>query len=64
LHNRDASVASALTAAYLNELVPEERQNVLCTVCAKREEIARNCLQTGTEVSSLLMAKCQFYAPV
>jgi hypothetical protein len=42
-------------------LAPEDRQNVLCTVCAMREEIARNCQAYATEVHELLTAQCPLY---
>jgi hypothetical protein len=52
---------AAITATAVNQLPPDERQEVLCTVCAMHDEIARNCVQTGTEVSTLLVAECPFY---
>jgi hypothetical protein len=33
-----------VVAPYLNQLPKDDRQNLLCTVCAMHEEIARNCL--------------------
>ena len=44
-------------APYLKQL-PDDRQNVLCTVCAMHDEIARNCVHTATEASTLLAAEC------
>jgi hypothetical protein len=48
-------------APSLTQLPSDDRQNVLCTVCAMHDEIARNCLKTATEVSKLLTAECPFY---
>lgn len=46
---------------WLNQLPRDERQNLLCTVCGKHDEIARNCLATANEVSRLLTAECPYY---
>jgi hypothetical protein len=48
-------------APRLNQLPHDERQSLLCTVCAMHDEIARNCLETGNEVSNLLASQCPFY---
>lgn len=48
-------------ATHLSRLSSDDRQNVLCTVCAMHDEIARNCVQTATEASRLLAAECPFY---
>ena len=56
-----AGQPAVYTAVRLNQLSSEHRQNVLCTACAMHDEIARNCVQTATEVSKLLTAECPFY---
>lgn len=54
------NVAGAV-APYLNQLPEDERQNVLCTVCAMHNEIARNCLGHAKEVRDLLTAECPMF---
>jgi hypothetical protein len=39
----------------------EDRQSALCSVCAMRIEIMRNCVAYGTEVDALLAAECPRY---
>lgn len=48
-------------SALLQELAAEDRQNLLCTVCAMRCEIAGNCRLTGAEVSALPTAECPLF---
>jgi len=48
-------------APMLRQLAPTVRQDLLCTVCAMREEIARNCLATAAEVNALLTIECLLY---
>jgi hypothetical protein len=48
-------------APALQQLVSEDRQNLLCTVCAMHAEITRNCVAYGTEVNALLTAECPLY---
>jgi hypothetical protein len=45
-------------APSLQQLTTEERQNVLCTVCAMRAEIARNCQSIADQVHKVLTAEC------
>ena len=45
----------------LQELPRHDREVLLCTACSIQEEIARNCVQHGNEISALLSASCQFY---
>ena len=45
----------------LRQLAPYDRQNVLCTVCAMRDEIARKCLAAPVEVKALLTTGCPLY---
>ena len=45
----------------LDELHAEDRQALLCIVCSMRAEIARNCQQSGCEVSTLLTEHCRWY---
>ena len=56
-----AAEPAVIVAARLHELGPDERQRVLCTVCAMHEEITRNCRQTATEATRLLTAECALY---
>jgi hypothetical protein len=48
-------------APLLRQLTDEDRQNLLCTVCAMRGEIARNCCSTAAEVNALLTTKCSLF---
>lgn len=48
-------------APVLSQLDADDRQNLLCTVCAMREEIARNCLSTAAEVDALLTTECSLF---
>ena len=48
-------------ANMLQQLTDEDRQNLLCNVCAMREEIARNCCATAAEVNALLNTECPLY---
>jgi hypothetical protein len=48
-------------APKLRQLSSTDRQNLLCTVCAMRDEIARNCWSTAAEVNALLTTECPFY---
>ena len=52
---------AVVTSTYVNQLPPGARQDVLCTVCGMHDEIARNCVQTATEVSALLEVECSYY---
>jgi hypothetical protein len=45
----------------LRQLTPEDRQDVLCTVCAMRTAIGRNCRSTAVSVNQILTAECSFY---
>ena len=45
----------------LRKLDSEDRQNLLCTVCAMREEIARNYRSMAAEVNALLTTECRLY---
>jgi hypothetical protein len=54
--NRAWQVAPALL-----QLTPEDRQNVLCTVCEMHAEIGRNCESIAAEVHKLLTAECPLY---
>jgi|HubBroStandDraft_6_1064221.scaffolds.fasta_scaffold70677_4 hypothetical protein len=56
-----AGRSAAKVAPLLIQLSPDERQNVLCTTCAMRDEIARNCVATGRQAEKLLTAECRFY---
>jgi len=42
----------------IQALPSQDRQALLCTVCAIQDEIARNCQQHGQEVSTLLTLYC------
>jgi len=48
-------------APMLQQLDPDARENLLCTVCAMRQEIARNCHSTAAEVNALLTTECPLY---
>jgi hypothetical protein len=48
-------------APMLRQLSPKVRQELLCTVCGMRDEIARNCLATAAEVNALLTTECPLY---
>ncbi len=48
-------------APLLRQLADEDRQNLLCTVCAMRGEIARNCRSTAAEVNALLTTECSLF---
>jgi hypothetical protein len=50
-----------LVASRLKELSPDERLNLLCTVCSIHDEMARNCVATGKEVNKLLSAECPYF---
>ena len=56
-----AGQPAASAAMHLKQLPADDRQNLLCTVCAMHDEIARNCVLTATEVRTLLSAECPFY---
>jgi len=45
----------------LRVLPDQDRQAVLCTVCAIRDEIARNGLEHGDEVERLLESECPLF---
>lgn len=45
----------------LRVLPDQDQQAVLCTVCAIRDEIARNGLEHGDEVERLLESECPFF---
>jgi hypothetical protein len=60
----DAILAGAReweVAPMLRQLAPDDRQSLLCTVCAMRDEIARNCWSTAAEVNALLTTECPLY---
>jgi len=48
-------------APLLRQLTDEARQNLLCTLCAMRGEIARNCCSTAAEVNALLTTECSLF---
>jgi hypothetical protein len=48
-------------ALLLRSLSAEDRQNVLCTTCAMRDELGRNCVATGREAIALLTQECPFF---
>ena len=48
-------------APLLRQLTDEDRQNLLCTICAMREEIACNCRSTAAEVNALLTTECSLF---
>jgi len=48
-------------APLLRQLADEDRQNLLCTVCAMRGEIARNSRSTAAEVNALLTTECSLF---
>jgi hypothetical protein len=48
-------------ALKLRQLAPDDRQSLLCMVCAMRDEIARNCWSTAAEVNALLTTECPLY---
>ena len=52
---------ASTVAPDLNQLSKEERQSLLCTVCAMHDEIARNCLGHAQEVRNLLTAECPMF---
>jgi len=45
----------------LRELPKQDRQSLLCAVCALHDEIARNCQEHAHHVSDLLGSECPLY---
>ena len=56
-----AGEPAVLVSPRLKELPADERLNLLCTVCSMHGEIARNCLNTGKELSKLLSGECPYF---
>ena len=45
----------------MQKLPPEDRQLVLCTLCAMRDEVVSNCEERGETVVQVLSRACPFY---
>ena len=45
----------------LNVLTTNDRQALLCTVCAIHDEIERNCQEHGRDIRQLLECECSLF---
>jgi hypothetical protein len=56
-----AGTSASMVSRHLDQLSRNERQHLLCTVCAMHHEIACNCLETADELTKLLTVECPLY---
>jgi hypothetical protein len=56
-----AGEASREILPSLNDLPPDDRQLLLCTVCLIREEIRANCTNRAEDIDTFLSAGCPYY---
>ena len=56
-----AGVPAGAIIPNLQLLLPEDRQELLCSLCSMYNEIALNCRQAGSELATLLDAECPLF---